>query len=444
MSDKEKPRIYVVISTFLPYVGGAEMQTLAKCQRLRENGNKVRIVTFRHQKDWKVREEVKGVQTIRVAGALLGGREKYPRPIQQFLYLLATFVMCWTIWDHRENFDVLLVCQLNVLTLPLSLVCLLAKKPMTIIVISAGTDKADLKAEPRLLAGPLDPNQEWLKVDSQGWINGGDLQGLERKGKLGLKLTRTFLYRAKAVAIVLSTRTQRYLKEHGFDQLEVERIPNGVDVVRFHPAPAVSPEEEQKKNLRVICVSRLRHEKGNDVLLQAWHLVQKQKPEARLILVGDGPSEAQLKRLARELNILESVEFAGQQSDIPAQLHRASIGILPSRWEGMPNALLEYMASGLASIATRVSGSEDLIQPGVNGLLVESEDYKGMAEALLTLLGNGELIQRYGAAARQTVEQSYTIEYVTKRYLEVYQRLAKCQDINVDKAEDVREQVPTL
>jgi glycosyltransferase involved in cell wall biosynthesis len=429
MSDKNKPRVYVVISTFLPYVGGAEIQTLAKCQRLRENGNKVRILTFRHQKDWKVREEIKGVETIRVAGALL-----------------AMLVMCWTIWDHRENFDVLQVCQLNVLTLPLSLICLLAKKQMTIIVISAGMDKSssDINAEPRLAAGPLDPNQEWLKVDSQGWINGGDLQGLESKGKLGLELTRTFLYRAKAVAIVLSTRTQRYLREHGFEQLEIERIPNGVDIVRFHPATAATPAEEQERNLRVICVSKLRHEKGNDVLLQAWHLVQKQKPEARLIIVGDGPSEAQLKRLARELNVLESVEFAGLQSDIPGQLHRANIGILPSRWEGMPNALLEYMASGLASIATRVSGSEDLIQPGVNGLLVESEDYEGMAQALLTLLGNAELIQKYGTAARQTVEQAYTIEYVTKRYLEVYQRLVARQNIDVDKATDVREQVPTL
>jgi glycosyltransferase involved in cell wall biosynthesis len=429
----DKPRVYVVISTFLPYVGGAEIQTLAKCQRLRENGNKVRIVTFRHQKDWKIREEVKGVPTLRVAGALLGGREKFPRPVQQFLYLLAILVICWKIWDHRNNFDVLQVCQLNVLTLPLSLVCLLARKPMTIIVISAGADKSsrDVNAVPRLVAGPLDPNQEWLKVDSQGWINGGDLQGLESKGKWGLELTRTFLYRAKAVAIVLSTRTQHYLREHGFEQLEIERIPNGVDIVRFHPAPAAplasagtdsSRPSEQERNLRVICVSKLRHEKGIDVLLQAWHLVQKQKPEARLIIVGDGPSEAQLKRLARELNILESIEWAGLQSDVPAQLHRANIGILPSRWEGMPNALLEYMASGLASIATRVSGSEDLIQSGTNGLLVECEDYEEMAQALLTVLENAELLQKYGAAARQTVEQAYTIDYVTNRYLEVYQR----------------------
>jgi glycosyltransferase involved in cell wall biosynthesis len=457
-----KPRIYVVISTFLPYIGGAEIQTLAKCQRLLEKGNKVRVVTFRHQRDWKVREEIKGVPTLRVAGALLGGREKLPRPVQQFLYVLAILVMSWTIWKQRNNFDVLQVCQLNVLTLPLSIVCLLTRKPMTIIVISAGADKSsmDINAEPRLVAGPLDPNQEWLKVDSQGWINGGDLQGLASKGKLGLELTRTFLYRAKAVAIVLSTRTQRYLREHGFTQLEIERIPNGVDIVRFHPAPgrfesagtnhanspagtASSCPSEQEKNLCVICVSKLRHEKGLDVLLQAWHLVQKQRSDARLIIVGDGPSEAQLKRLASELNILESIEFAGLQSNVPAQLHRANIGILPSRWEGMPNALLEYMASGLASIATRVSGSEDLIQPGVNGLLVESENYVEMAQALLTLLGNAELVQKYGAAARQTIEQSYTIEYVTNRYLEVYQRLIAQSHTTIDKSVDMIKQVPT-
>ena len=146
-------------------------------------------------------------------------------------------------------------------------------------------------------------------------------------------------------------------------------------------------------------------------------------PEAYLVIVGNGPVQPQLEHMANALNIAQSVEFAGLQTDIPAQLHRGLIGILPSRWEGMPNALLEAMASGLACIATRVSGSEDIIQPGVNGLLVESEDYQGMAQALITLLQSQELTQQYGAAAHALIEQSYTLDHVLNMYIQLYHNL---------------------
>ncbi len=90
----------------------------------------------------------------------------------------------------------------------------------------------------------------------------------------------------------------------------------------------------------------------------------------------------------------------------------------------MPNALLEAMACGLPCVATRVSGSEDIIQHGVNGLLVESEDYRDMAQALLTLLHDPLLAQKYGQAARKTVERHYSLEQVMDRYVELYQRIA--------------------
>ena len=419
----DKLRLYVVITSFFPYVGGAETQTMAQCQRLQESGHTTQVVTFRHKKDWLPREVVSGIPTLRVAGTLLHEREKLPRPIQILLYFLAIFMMAWTVWHHRKRFDVLQICQFNVLVLPLGLVCWLARKPMTIVVISAGADKASkTNAAAKLVAGPLDPNQEWLKVDGLTWID-GDLYGLQSKGKLTVDFTRALLMKIKAVVIVLSSRMQRYLKENDFELPEIELIPNGVDTTRFQPASSETPEQDQERALRVICVSKLRYEKGIDVLLQAWYLVQKQVPEARLVIIGSGPMEAQLERLARELDILGSVEFAGLQGDIPAQLRRGKIGILPSRWEGMSNALLEAMAAGQACIATRVSGSEDLIAHGVNGLLVESEDYEGMAQALLTLLQNPALMQKYGSAARETVEQSYTLAYVTNRYLEVYHRV---------------------
>jgi glycosyltransferase involved in cell wall biosynthesis len=215
------------------------------------------------------------------------------------------------------------------------------------------------------------------------------------------------------------------LAEHNFQMPDIELIPNGVDVTRFHPSDMGTALAEQEQV--VVCVGTLRYSKGIDVLLQAWHLVHKNAPQARLILVGTGSLQSQLERMAQALSIADSVEFTGLQSDVAAQLHRGNVAVLPSRWEGMPNALLEAMACGLACVATRVSGSEDIIQQGVNGLLVEPEDYQGMAEAILTLLRNPALVQEYGRAARQTIEQHYSFEQVMGRYIELYQRIAERQ-----------------
>jgi glycosyltransferase involved in cell wall biosynthesis len=170
----------------------------------------------------------------------------------------------------------------------------------------------------------------------------------------------------------------------------------------------------------------LRYEKGIDVLLQAWRLVQEAAPPsgAKLIIVGDGSLQPQLERLARELDIAATVEFTGMQSDVLAQIHRGRIAVLPSRSEGMPNALLETMACGLACVATRVSGSEDVIQDGVNGVLVEVEDYQRLAEALLALLADPQLVERYGAAARATIERHYALERIAERYSLLYERVS--------------------
>jgi len=151
--------------------------------------------------------------------------------------------------------------------------------------------------------------------------------------------------------------------------------------------------------------------------------VQEQLPQAQLIIVGSGDLQPQLSRMARELGIVESVEFAGLQSDVRAQFHGGGVAVLPSRCEGMSNALLEAMACGLPCIATRVSGSEDLITHGINGLLVEPEDYGGLAQALLTLLRDPLLAQRYAQAARATIENHFSLDEVADKYVELYRQM---------------------
>jgi glycosyltransferase involved in cell wall biosynthesis len=256
-----------------------------------------------------------------------------------------------------------------------------------------------------------------------GWARtGGDLKNLERFGKPIMIFTRYLLQRIKAVIIILSTRMREYLVVHDFTFTDVQLIPNGVDTTRF--CPQTEDASDSQRSQTVVCAARLRYEKGIDVLLQAWYLVHKELPAAHLIIAGAGPLQDQLADMTKALNLGESIEFVGLQSDVAAVLRRGSIATLASRWEGMPNAILEAMACGLPCVATRVSGTEDIITHGVNGLLVEPEDYQGMAQALLTLLRDPVRTSAYGKAARETIEQDYALEHITDLYLELYQRVA--------------------
>lgn len=413
------PRIYIVIGTFYPLVGGAETQALAQGKALRQLGYEAKILTFRHKNAWPVHDTIDGVPLMRVGGTFIGARTTLPRKIQQFLYMLALIALGWRLWQERHHYDVLHVYQLSLLTLPTAIVCRLAKKPMLIAVRSSGSGKTSGSHHTSsLLAGPLDPTLPWLQIEAETWVD-GDLEGLVRMGKRTVHFARTQLLKLGAVVIVLSSRMKSYLAAHDFLLPSTRRIPNGVDIVRFHPTSEAP--RDQTRSQTVVCVAKLRYEKGIDVLLQAWHLVHKEQPQARLLLVGSGPIQPQLTHMAEALEITDSVEFVGLQSDVVAQLHRSGIAVLPSRWEGMPNALLEAMACGLACVSTRVSGSEDIIEHGVNGLLVDIEDYEGMARALVTLLQNPTLAQNYGKNARLTIEQQYALDHITSLYIELYQ-----------------------
>ncbi len=295
-----KLRIYIVISTFLPAVGGAEKQAFAQAASLRKRGYDATIVTFRHEASWPQCEMIEGVPVIRVAGRVLIDRWKLPRLIQKLAYLMALLIMGWSLWRDRSRYDVLHVYQLSVLAMPSALVCRLIGKPMIIAIRSAGSGGVTkYHNQAMLLAGALDPTAAWLQVDGRLQATGrvyvgSDLEMLARMGRPVLRLARFLLQSAHAVMVVLSSRMKKSLAEYNFDLPDVQLIPSGVDTRRFQLVNANT--SSTKRDQVVVCVSGLRYEKGIDVLLQAWYLVHKQAPQARLIIVGGGSLQNQLER----------------------------------------------------------------------------------------------------------------------------------------------------
>src|SRR5438874_1628903 len=156
------PRIYLVTATFLPAVGGAEKQAFTHGRSLRERGLEVTIITFRHKKAWPRREVIEGVPVIRVAGILLEGRWKLPRPLQKLAYLMAMLVMGWTLWRYHKCYDVLHVYKLTFLAALAALICRLTGKPMLVSVRSTGSGElAKSYNNASLLAGPIDATAPW-------------------------------------------------------------------------------------------------------------------------------------------------------------------------------------------------------------------------------------------------------------------------------------------
>ncbi|HLJ32187.1 MAG TPA: glycosyltransferase family 4 protein, partial [Ktedonobacteraceae bacterium] len=316
----DNPRIYIAIATFHPLIGGAEKQALMQGRCLRARGFEATVLTFHHDPSWPKHEEIEGVPVIRVGGSVLHKRDQLPRPLQKLLYMLAMVIMGWSVWRHRQHFDILHVFQLNIIALPTAFSCWLAHKAMIVAIRCIGSETPPSNHQ-SLLAGPLDPNLPCLRIPGR-FKPGNDLEDLERLGKPIVHITHALLLRIHAVVLVLSTRMKDYPAAHNFPLPDMQLIPNGIDITQYYPQADTLSNEEKART--IVCVARLSYEKGVDVLLQAWNLVHCEEPQAHLLIVGDGPLQSQLLAMTEALGLAQSIIFAGAQRDIPAQLYRGS------------------------------------------------------------------------------------------------------------------------
>ena len=175
----------------------------------------------------------------------------------------------------------------------------------------------------------------------------------------------------------------------------------------------------------VVAVGRLVEQKGLDILLSAWVRVVSRLPDWKLALVGDGPLASQLKALGRKLGIEKSVHWLGHVSDPFPLLRGAKLFVMTSRFEGMPNSLLEAMACGLPSVISNASpGPCELIGYGESAaeLIVPVEDAESTAEAIIRLARDHTLRRRLGDAAR---ERARIHEADTA--IEVWLRVLRCE-----------------
>ncbi len=163
-------------------------------------------------------------------------------------------------------------------------------------------------------------------------------------------------------------------------------------------------------------------EKGVGVLLDAMPEILKQVPDAKLVIVGGGGEEQRMREQIKDLGIENSVEIVGKKpfAELPKYLNSASVMVVPSLWlEAFGQVTIEAMSCGVPVVTSDIGGSTEINVDGETGFIVPKGDAKALAEAVITILTNKSLRVKMGQAARKRVEENYSFEILTNKFLEL-------------------------
>ncbi|MFI7642196.1 glycosyltransferase [Nonomuraea sp. NPDC049400] len=214
-----------------------------------------------------------------------------------------------------------------------------------------------------------------------------------------------------AVAVADDARTAFGIPSH-----KISVIYNGMSESAFD---SVEPEVIDTDLPVVVCLARMRPEKGHGFLLDAAALLSEQGTPCTLVLVGDGPEEGRLKEHASSLDI--DVRFLGPIKDPRAWLARADIVVLPSTSEALSNAVMEAMAQGRPIVATAVGGTPELLED--RGVLVAPGDHVALGQGIASLLRDPELAAHFGAVARAWAVKHLDVTSMVDAHVKLYRRL---------------------
>ena len=250
-------------------------------------------------------------------------------------------------------------------------------------------------------------------------LRGGDVPGFRPYDfwlyhKIAAPVLRVIWHGASAV--VANSTGLRDLARAFDSTVDIPVVPNGVEVERF-----ASPHRTWTSP-RILSVGRIVHQKGLDVAMMA--LAGLKDLDWQWRIVGDGPQLPVLEGMIQEQALDGRVHFLGWQKaqELQGEYAEANLFLFPSRDEGMPNAVLEAMASGLPVVATRISGNEELILDGETGVLVPLEDGAALRETLRQLISDSSRRERMGRAGRERARRNFGWQSAARQYLSLLER----------------------
>ena len=222
----------------------------------------------------------------------------------------------------------------------------------------------------------------------------------------------------KIIANCESAR-QSVIDQENADPSRVLVIPNGIDLKRFASCSAWRLKD-RAKSTTVGMVGNLRPVKGPDLFIDAAKLLLQKDDKLCFKIAGEG-NRSRYQQQINELGIQDQFQLLGSVSDIPGLLSTFDIAILPSRAEGMPNAVLEYMAAGRPIVATQVGGTPELIQHDSSGILTKPESPIELAAGIQRLLDNPNLAEQLAQVAQDGARKRHDIHRISEEHTTLYQ-----------------------
>ena len=373
-------KILAISHEFPPIGGGGANACYFLTKGFVEKGHEVTLVTANYQ-GMTESEIVNGVRVIRVNSKR--AHKEHCSFKEMLSYLLKAYPVANKL-QKRENFDVCLVF-FGIPSGPIGY--MLKKKYKLPYVIRFG---------------------------------GGDVPGFQER------FTKVYKIIAPAIKLIWKNADALIANSQGLKDMALDFynkkpfdvIPNGVDTEVFYPSV-----KEESDEFKILFVSRLIERKGLQFIIPQLKKIQDStKKSVKLIVVGDGPYRETLERIAEENHVSDMVEFVGQKGkeEIVPFYQNADLFILPSSKEGMPNVVLEAMASGLPIIMTPCEGSAELICE--NGYKAERKEF---ADYIIKLIGDNEMRKEMSINSNKRVKNFFSWKHIVNEYLETLDGLLK-------------------
>lgn len=399
------PKVCIFTETFHPVVGGGETQARALAEGLEKYEVDVLVLTRRTHTSLQKIERYGKVNVYRLPPT--GGQH-----LKKWGLLLSGFPALFTL---RKQYDLVFVSGFRVIGVPAVLMSKMINK------------KCILKA---------DNNGEMSGDFFEGGLAYIGLSSESKLYKAALSIRNRILNMADCFVAISSDIRDEYLSNGVWPESKINFIPNSVDVNTFHPVT-----EDEKLRIRdslsvpnldllVTYTGRLVSYKGLPQLLRVWEDLVKKHSQIGLLLVGSGSldiynCEDELKEYVREKGLEKSVFFTGEVQNVQNYLQSSDIFVFPTEIEAFGISLVEAMSCGLPVISTNVGGIKDILDHGKNGLVVSPGDPQQLYAALNKLITDRALSATLGRAARQTVQDKYSLDSVNRDYMALFKDVYK-------------------
>jgi len=386
--DKAHPKVCILMDSFYPIVGGGEAHARLLAAELIKRKVQVFVLTRRRLKEFSELDNVDGVEVIRV---LPYGLQRFGK----YIMLLPTMIRLIKL---HNRYDVIYVCGLRLLGMIAVPMGKLMHKKVILRSESCGEMSGDFATS------NLEKNKHTFIV------------GIVRKM---IALRNRLLFAADKLLAISSVIKDEYITA-GVNEKKIVMIPNGIDTDKYRP---VGNEEKIALRTRLglpdklvfVYTGKLNRGKGLELLLEVWVNIIVQYDNVHLCLVGSGDFQAlgcenELRHYVEAKQLNQHVTFTGYVDNVSEYLQAADYFLLPSESEAQSISLIEALACELPAIATAAGGIVDIVEDGINGLLVPVGDAARLQQAIAEFVVQPEKAREMGAQGRITVIDRFGVK----------------------------------